>query len=256
MSISSFDPIISAYNFFRNHSSEAKQDVIAYARAVHFWGRLGHIQRILDFGCGDGIFGTEMLKMANASAQNLELTLVDVAKQSRKKARELYSKLKVKEVSDYSMIEDEQLEQHDLIFANHSLYFADDLAKDLNQLLDQLSPRGLFLATLAGTNNFLVQIWKEAFHSIAKQIPFYVAEDFEHLVAGRTGLSYSKTPINYIIKFPDTKENRLQLPRFLLSDYMKYISEKLLLSLFDPYSNGKEVLIFNQHYLYSVEWLS
>jgi trans-aconitate 2-methyltransferase len=142
----------------------------------------------------------------------------------------------------------------DLILSNHVFYYVPDLEDTLSAVLSSLSPSGLFLASMAGLSNTMVQFCIRCFGLIGKPYPFRTSEDFE-VAMDRLGRSCAREDIHYELVFPDSEENRLEIARFLMGSDYPAVPTQVMVDLFAPYSSGGRIAMQLVHKHFAVgDW--
>jgi SAM-dependent methyltransferase len=245
-----FDKIQEDYQFFLLHSTEAQADVAFYFQQLKVLASKLSPLRILDFGCGNGDLLKALLEKANLNPGHLQLHLVEIAREARHAAVRKLQPYSVHPIRHAARLADD-LQDVDLIIANHVLYYLDDLQEIIGKLHHILSPDGRLMIAMSGLENFLVSIWQTAFSSIQMSIPYRVAEDVEATFQ-ELKMLYSKHEIHYEIRFPDSTESRLQILYFLLADFLSEMNSEYLLTLFDPYLKGGHIEIKTGHLMYII----
>jgi trans-aconitate 2-methyltransferase len=216
-----FGPIESDYAFFMAHATEAEQDVAEYARELATFADGRATIRLLDFGCGTGEFSERLLTALNWPADLLHISLVEpVVPQCEEAARRL-ANFSRHAIARFERLPDAPGRRFDLVLSNHALYYVDDLDQKLRLLSDLLKPGGKMLLAIAGWDNTLMQIWKRGL-----------------AVLSRIGAPFRKSKVPYLLRFPDTLENRLRILRFLFGEFLPQISPERLLGEFDNHVCG------------------
>lgn len=235
-----FTPIQGDYEFFATHSTEPESDLAAYAeRLTSFAPPAGPI-RVLDFGCGPGTFTSRFLERAGWGKDRVDLALVEPSDAYRRQAVE-----RLKGGTDHPIraragLPADSRETFDLILSNHVLYYVPELETTLSRLARALTPGGLFLTTIAGRKNALVDFWFQAFPRVGKPVPYQTAEDVEAALA-RLGIPFDRQEVRYTLSFPDRVENRLKILRFLFGEHLADMPEGDVLDLFKPYVDGDRI---------------
>lgn len=234
-----FGPIRDDYRFFEEHATEADEDIRAYAPLVRAQLAGDRPVRMLDYGCGGGRFSTRFLTMANLSPAQLRLSLVEPVEAYRAQAAAELQKFTTAPIAAWPALLREA-EAFDLILANHVFYYVKQLDEQLAALVRALAPRGLFLASMAGQENTLIQFWNRSFALIGQPVPFHTAEDLQASLDAQ-GIPCRRQPVRYQLAFDDSAENRLRIMRFLLGEYFAQMPRPALLALFDPYAAAGRV---------------
>lgn len=252
MTAKDFGPIESDYEFFMAHATEAANDVAEYARELAGFARDRAAIRLLDYGCGNGEFSQRFLSTMRWPPHQLQLTLVEPVAHQRAQAAQ-----RLAQFSGQSLTSGERLEAtpggpFDLIVSNHALYYVDDLHATLQALVDALAPDGRLLLAIAGFDNMLCGLWKIGFALLGKPVPYHTAEDVEAELQ-RDSLAFRRTESPYLLRFPDTDENRQKILRFLFGDYLAAIGPQHMLEEFDRYVFEGHVEIHTHSYHYAVD---
>lgn len=236
-----FGTIESDYEFFMSHSDEAEQSLILFAETLQKFGATRETIRMLDFGCGAGRFSQAFLSVLNWPKSQLELTLVEPVEHQRTSSAEVLQTYSSQPVTAYGDTSDLK-GLYDLILVNHSLYFVLDLQATLEDLYELLAPGGRLLIAIAGWDNFLVKLWRAGFDQIEEDVPYYTAEDVEMLLR-EWDEPFHFDESHYRISFPDNRENRIKILRFLFFDQLDRIHLELLLDKFGRYANDGRIEI-------------
>lgn len=69
---------------------------------------------------------------------------------------------------------------------------------------------------------------------LGKPVPYYAAEDVEDFL-NRNHVSYTKLPSPYLLRFPDSEENRWKILRFLFGEHLHALKPEKILLVFDQY---------------------
>jgi hypothetical protein len=122
------------------------------------------------------------------------------------------------------------------------LYYVSDLETSLDRLVRALSPGGLFLTTIAGRHNTLVDFWFQGFPLLGKSVPYQTAEDVEAALV-RLDHAFERRVGEYNLSFQDTEESRLKILRFLFGEYLADLPRNEVLDFFEPYVTDERVEI-------------
>jgi trans-aconitate 2-methyltransferase len=237
-----FDSIHDAYSFFMEHSTEAEQDLKSHLPYLSPLVQSGKTIRLLDFGCGDGLFSSRLLSRAGVDPHRLTLSLVEPDVGYLHQAATRLQTFSSTPVSAWTSLPSEQSHSFDLIVANHVLYYVNDLDQTLGQILNTLTVGGLFLISMGGSKNVLCHLINLAFASFDEPMPYYLAEDLEIVLGGR-GLEFQRHEVNFELIFPDLEENRHKMCRFLLGEHFFRMNREEVLKLFDPYASAGRIVI-------------
>jgi trans-aconitate 2-methyltransferase len=240
MAAKDFGSIETDYAFFMAHATEADSDAREYARELAGFaeGRLSI--RLLDFGCGTGEFTHRLLAMLDWPPQGLEITLVEPVRDQREAAVQRLAHFSLQAIDSLESLPTVPESRFDVLLSNHVLYYVEDLAETLRRMRTLLRPGGKLLLAIAGWDNALIQLWKIGFATLGRPVPYHVAEDVA-AVLSRQGVLFQQSPSRYLLRFPDTEENRLGILRFLFGDYLRQMSLPRLLSEFDRYARSGHV---------------
>jgi trans-aconitate 2-methyltransferase len=246
-----FSLIADDYVFFETHATEAEQDARAYARQLTGVQPNGGTVRMLDFGCGSGSFTMRFLEQVGWRSESVQLTLVEPADLVRRQATARLGAFTNASISESSAMPARLVKCFEVVLANHVFYYVPDLHSILRQLMDAVSPTGLFLSAIAGRTNALIQFWIVGFGLLGREIPYHTSEDVEAAFR-ELGASYEKQQVPYRVAFADNNENRMRIIRFLLADHLAEMPHRPLLDLFDQYSrSGRiEIQTASDHYTF------
>lgn len=241
-----FGPIQDDYLFFEKHATEASEDVRAYIPKVHGWLKEGSPIHMLDFGCGSGRFSSQFLAPAQFSPPRLWLSLVEPEPGYRQQAQEQLQAFTIHPVQAWPTLQPHLKVRFDLVLANHVFYYVPDLDEALAAIFNALNPSGLFLSSMAGKENILIQFMYQCFALIGKPFPYYIAEDVE-LALAKQNKVFDKQNLQYELAFPDRGENRLKIMRFLLGNYFDEVPRQAMMDLFTPYADAGRITIKTGH---------
>lgn len=246
-----FSPLHDDYAFFMAHASEAAADVKGHLSYLAPLASSGKSLRLLDFGCGDGLFSSRLLAQAGFDPSRLRLFLVEPDAGYRRQAVGRVQPFAAEPVTAWPSLPPDRGHFIDLALANHVFYYVDDLAETVRQILRTLAPGGLFLVSMGGRDNVLCHINEQAFAFIGEPQPYHVSEDLEQALAG-LGQGFEKHRLDYEVIFPDLEENRVKVLRFLLGDHMTRLDRGKLLELFNPYVRHGDIIIQTHHYQFVI----
>lgn len=238
-----FGEIADDYAFFEAHASEADADAGEYLRRMAELDLLARRElRMLDFGCGSGTFTERLLSLASWPAEGLRLSLVEPAELLRNRAVERLAKFTRHPLDAAATLPAGVEGTCQLVLANHSLYYVDDLDSQLKQLIGAVAPDGVCLTSIAGRDNALIAFWLAAFAWLGRPVPHHIAEDVAAALE-RLGTRYERRSVPYRLEFDDSAANRLKIVRFLLADYLAELPVERLLAMFDPFVCGDRIAI-------------
>lgn len=232
-----FGPIKSDYAFFEDHSTEADEDLAGYAAILQstLAGRSKSSPvRMLDFGSGPGNFTARFLKLLACPEVPLSLELVEPVAVYREQAEKSLAAFTGQPVRAFAKLGSCPESHFDLILANHVFYYVPNLRGTLSELLAKLAPGGVFMTSIAGLDNTLIQFWQACFAMLGKPVPYNTSEDVQQVFA-KLGVTASMQKTHYRLEFPDTTENRSSILRFLLADHFQELPRENILALFEPH---------------------
>lgn len=248
----SFEAIHDDYAFFEDHSSEAAADIRGYLPHLQQLAADASTIRFLDFGCGPGNFTAKLLAQAQLPPERLQLTLVEPDAGYLQQAAVRLQPFTTHPIHTYFPLPADLSAPFDIALSNHVLYFVPDLRQAISAILNALAKPGLFLASMAGFPSFLIQLWMAGFEQLATPLPYYTAEDLEHLLA-EMAIPFQTQRIEYQINFPDSTANRMHILRFLLSAHLGQLDQQALLARFEPYKQGERLIIPTTHQQFIVK---
>ncbi len=234
------------------HASEAAADLESYLSYLAPLAGTSRSIHLLDFGCGDGSFLAGLLSRAGFEPQRLILSLVEPDAVYLAQASSRIKVFSRHPVSAWRVLPTAQHLAFDLILSNHVFYYVKDIRGTLEQLLRTLAIDGCLLISMADRDNLLAQIIARGFDSLQEAVPYYYAADLEWALK-TLSQDYKKQELYYQVTFPDLKENRLKLLRFLLGEHLARMEQKKSLSLLDPYAAGGRISINTWHYQFVIK---
>jgi len=246
-----FSPIHADYAFFLEHSTEAAADLRGHLPFLAPLATSGKTIRLLDFGCGDGLFSSRLLSEARFDPHRLLLTLVEPDAGYLRQARGRVQPFATEPPAAQASLPPDRHNFFHLALANHVLYYVDDLKNTVRQILETLTPGGLFLISLAGKENALVHLLDRAFATMAEPQPYHMAEDLEGALTALRR-KFEKHRLDYQMVFPDLEENRLRVLRFLLGEHLIRMDRGEMLKLFDLYARDGNIIIQTHHYQFVI----
>lgn len=242
MSAKDFGPIESDYAFFMAHATEAESDVAEYARKLTGFADGRTTIHMLDFGCGCGDFTERLLSCLNWPTRLLELTLIEPVRPQLAEAARRLARFSDQPISIQQKLPDGAGRQFDLILSNHVLYYVGDLDATLRQFVAALAPNGALLLAIAGWDNLLMELWTAGFEMLGEEVPYHAADDVAAALS-RLGTAFEQTKCPCRLQFPDSTENRLKILRFLFADHLRRIPVDRLLSKFDRFARGSNIVV-------------
>jgi trans-aconitate 2-methyltransferase len=244
-----FDDIHEDYAFFMEHATEAEADLQSHLNYLGPLAKSGRTIRFLDFGCGDGLFLEWLLYRAEISPRRLILSLVEPDIDYLFQALDRTQTFVLQPVSGWSSLPPDLSHKFDLILVNHVLYYVNDLAETLGQLIKALAMGGLLLISMGGRKNTLCDLVDRSFASLREPVPYHLSEDLEAALEG-LGQNFQKHRVQYELNFPDIEDNRLKMIRFMLGEHFTRMDRGAILKLFDPYTRDGRIVIQTWHYQY------
>jgi trans-aconitate 2-methyltransferase len=207
--------------------------------------------RLLDFGCGPGTFTAQLLDEATFELDALRLALVEPVDSYRREALERLRGFSNHPVEAWPALPPGTAGRFDLALSNHVFYYVPDLDATLGAILASLARPGLFVASMAGWDNALIQVWVRAFAMLGKPVPYHTAEEFEAALV-RLGATFAKRPVSYELAFADDEENRTRVLRFLLGDHLAALPRRDVLDFFNPHAENGRVVVRTGHVQFAV----
>lgn len=242
METRSFEAIHDEYAFFLTHSTEPSRCREEMLRELRAWSPPQDI-RLLDFGCSRGEFLSGLLREWAVPRARLAVTAVDIDASALPAAAAAIEPFAATVSTGTSPVGG----AFDVILSNHVLYYVQDLEKTVKGLRERLAPGGRMLLLLGGRGNCLCGFWDVAYGD--NGAPWNRAEDVE-LVLRRNGWDFSRIDVLSRLEFPDSRENRLRILRFLFTDSLGKFDVEALLAHFDPYRAGDRIVINNRDVLF------
>lgn len=235
----SFEAIHEDYHFFGSHSTEGT--ALRETLLPILSERTKKHVRWMDFGCGSGGFLGELLAGLGRPPADIDLALVDVDRGYLEEAREKVAGFTAGEV-DVATAPEKLAGAFDLITSKHALYYVKDLHSTVCTLCGMLNPGGLAIFMLGGKTNHLSGLWETACAARNLPVPYFRAEDVA-LEIQATGLSHESLGVPSVVRFPDSRENRLKFLRFLFAGNTAGMTPESLLPLLDPLARDGDVVI-------------
>jgi SAM-dependent methyltransferase len=247
----SFESIHDAYAFFQAHSTEAAADLTGYLPYLLALARSGQPVRLLDFGCGDGLFSSQLLARAGFEPGLLRVGLVEPDPDYRRQAVDRIRPFTGTPVAAWPVLPPGEARDCDLILSNHALYYVTDLAGTVARLLDLLAPGGVLLAAMGDGGNIFAQWMDRVLAVLGEPAPHFRSGDLESALAV-LGRGWRQERIEYGLDFPDNEANRIKILRFMLGPYYDRLDRDGLLGLFDAQAVQGRVTARTYHYHYVV----
>ncbi len=236
----SFETIHEDYHFFGSHSTEgtALREILLPILRERTKER--HV-RWMDFGCGSGGFLGDLLAALGRPPTDIDLALVDVDRGYLEEAREKVAGFSANEVAIATSPE-ELAGAFDLITSKHALYYVKDLHATVRTLCRMLKPGGLAIFMLGGKTNHVGGLWETAYAARNLPVPYYRAEDVAREIQA-AGLPHESLAVPSVVRFPDSRENRLKFLRFFFAGNTAGMTPESLLPLLDPLARDGDVVI-------------
>jgi SAM-dependent methyltransferase len=243
----SFESLHDAYAFFQDHSSEAAADREGYLPYLVALPWRDRPVRLLDFGCGDGLFSSQLLERAGLAPERLELSLVEPDPGYRATAVKRLQAYCRSPVAAWPELPAGEAQAYDLILSNHALYYVTDLAGSVAGLLDRLAPGGMLLAAMGDGGNIFAQWMDRVFAELGEPAPHFRSGDLEAVLPA-LGRDWRRERIDYLLDFPDSQANRIKILRFMLGAYYDRLDRDWLLGLFDGQAANGRLTVATFHY--------
>ncbi|HXV76310.1 MAG TPA: class I SAM-dependent methyltransferase [Candidatus Polarisedimenticolaceae bacterium] len=229
-----FAPIEADYEFFRTHSTEAQHDAEDYARRLGSFADDREAIAMLDFGCGAGAFTETFLERMSWPPERLTLSLIEPVTAQREHAAARLARFSAETVRHAAALTRGSKQRFDLVLSNHVLYYVEDLAGTLGELVGRLRPGGRLLLAMADRANALIDMWDAGFGALGRAVPYHTAEDVVGVLES-AGLHFATTESRYVIRFEDRPSHRLSILRFLFGEHLDRMPREKLLAGFDRY---------------------
>ncbi len=241
-----FSSIQDDYAFYVSHSTQNQADLNACLDSLKNLSLGRKPISFLDFGCGPGLFLGKLLERTSWPPKNVELTLVEPFEDYRRQALGNVASFTSRPIKAASQLPKLDEPKFDVVLASHVLYYVGDLSTMLSSLVGRLAPGGVFLASIADSENFLAKIWALGFKLIHKVLPYNLGDEVAAALH-KLQIAHTLKPLHFQIRFVDTGENRLSIIRFLMGDYLRECPLEPLFSLFDEHSAAGEMRIKTSH---------
>lgn len=228
------------FEYFLAHSTETAAQIGALRPYLELHvARAGRV-RVLDFGCGAGLFTERLLHQSGIGRGQVHLWLVEPVADQLHEARARLEPL----VAHLGLLAPDQpgAGSFDLILANHSLYYVPDLDTTAATLLRLLAPRGHLIAALLDQSNAVARLWCDGFSLAGLPFPFPLAEAAEATFA-RLGAPARRETVRYAVTLPDQPSARRRVLHFLLGAAAARLDDKAAQDLFAPYARDGRIRI-------------
>jgi SAM-dependent methyltransferase len=246
--LKSFAPLHDDYAFFERHVSESEATLAAWLPLVqNRWSA----PKALDFGAGSGSFTSKFLERA-AFGPRLQLTLVEPDDGFRSQAQRALAGFCDTPIRVWPLLDRDLGPSFDLIFSHHVLYYVPNLEQTLARLCAALRPDGRMLLVQGGDGNGMNQLVFAAFAKLGAQSPYNYSES-THTLLRDLGVPLRVQAISSVLDFPDSREGRLRILRFLLGEHLARLSQEEALALFDHFRHGDRIRIESRDELFVVE---
>jgi SAM-dependent methyltransferase len=230
------------FEFFLAHSTETAAQIAALAPHMAWLADRSKPVRILDFGCGAGLFTERLLGAVGPSPEHLVLVLLEPVGAQLREAERRLAPLASRVVAAGPDIEGTTTDRFDLIIANHSLYYVAEPAATAAGLLQRLAPGGRVIAALLDHGNALAGIWKAGYAAANMRFPFMLAEQLEAILDWQ-GFAFERETISYKIAFPDREDGKRRILRFLMGADLEHVPPTQVNALFQSYRHGDMILM-------------
>lgn len=239
------------YDFFLAHADEVAADLrshrAACAAAMERFRAKPRI-RVLDFGCGPGAFSVRFLQQLGCAPARLELTLLDPHRERLANAAQAVAPFTMHPLQAVPHLPTTPLPPFDLILANQSFYYVQNLAEVLPQLVQVLAPDGILLATIGSTDTWLLQLWRSCYEALGLPFPHHTAANVDVILAD-LDIQATVHPVPYHLRMPDSAANRARILRLLMGRRYEQLPPGLL-EQFSPFASAGhiDVPIAHRHY--------
>ncbi len=244
-----FEAIHEDYAFFERHSNETLTSISAWL--PHLPRRAGPLAA-LDFGAGSGTFTKQFLETAAYPTEELSLTLVEPDLGFRTQAVQRLEPFSDHPIEAWPLLEGQVGPKFDLIFSHHVLYYVPNLGDTLKWLCAALKPGGRMLISQGGQDNGLNKIVFAAFEFLGERSPYHYSEQTFELLQ-QLEVTVTVENVCSHVKFPDSREGRQRILRFLLSEHLDRCPKNLDEEVFEPLSSDGMITIRNLDQLFIVE---
>jgi trans-aconitate 2-methyltransferase len=151
-----FGLIADDYAFFMTHATEAEHDAADYARELASFAEGRVSVRMLDFGSGGGEFTERLLKKLAWPAEKLALHLVEPVESHRIESVKRLARYAQHSaagapaiVTSARLPDANSAKPFDVVLSNHALYYVDDLAETVRELVGLVAPGGKLVVAMA-----------------------------------------------------------------------------------------------------------
>lgn len=245
VTLKSFAALHHDYAFFEEHVNETEATLKAWLPLVQ--GRW-EAPTVLDFGAGSGSFSSVFLEAADLGPA-MELHLIEPDPGFLQQA---LRNLHPYRPQARPLLEQDLPPTYDLIFSHHVLYYVTDLKATLRRLYGALRPGGRLLIVQGGRGNGMNSIVFAAFDHLDRKSPYHYSEDTAPLLK-ELEIPHRVELVRSLLDFPDSREGRLAILRFLLSEHLAELPLETALSWFEPFLAEGRIRIPSADELFVVE---
>ena len=249
-----FDNVLEDYNFFVTHSDEFENEINTYSQVLSDLNTNQEI-KMLDHGSADGKFAAQLLTKLNWPKENLKLTLLEPGETGRLEAVEKLNAFTSNSIPSFHCLKEMPEHYFNFILSNHVLYYIEDLSAEISRLTGSLATPGILLIAMTDSYNPIIKIWKKGFEITDQTFPYHLSIDVKSVLE-EMNLLFEIKKVDYEISFPDTKENRTKILRFLFSDHFPYLPINSLLETFSEHSSNGKIHIPTYHDLYVIKTIN
>lgn len=210
--------------------------------------------RVLDFGCGTGIFTLQVLELLNRAPEETEIYFVEPAASSFESARTLFEQMGFAKVEGVGSLDElTTTDFFDLIFSHHVLYYVPSPALAFQVLKQRAAENCLMLHVVGGEANGPGLLQNRALGQAGLTSPYHQGVDIRDcfLEIFPKGLV---TPFQTHLRMADTRGNRASIMRFLIGEFGEKVSFEQALALFDPFAHDGEIVVPSEEL--SLSWES
>lgn len=247
-----FTEIKKEYNFFEKHSTEAAEGVKALSKHLIPLAKSLKPVSLLDFGCGPGNFTEDLLTKSGFKPSNLKISLVEPDAGYLKITQARLKKFTTQAINTWDYLHNVTDDQFDLIISNHVMYYVDDLCETMNGLINKCNNKAKILITMATEENGLIVCGLQCFELLKRKISFHLAADFEQAL-NDMGIQRKRELVCSYLTFPDSRENRIEVLKFLLADFYDAKLAGETISTLDVYKEDLNIRMSLPFYLYIID---
>jgi len=247
-----FTEIKEEYNFFERHSTEAAEGIKAMAKHLIPFAKSQRSVSLLDFGCGPGNYIEELLTKVGFEPSNLEISLVEPVAEYLKATQAKLREYSTQAINTWDYLHNVANHKFDVTISNHVMYYVEDLCETIKGLISRCNNEGKILITMAAEDNGLIVCGLQCVELLNQKIPFHLATDFEQTL-NDLDIKRRREIVHSHLDFPDSKENRIEILKFLLADFYNEYFATEMTSTLDKYKEGSDIHMPLPFYLYVIE---